>query len=297
MSRAKPHPHPHRPQHRKSQSRGIALLLVLATLVLAVTAATGLARVALAGRLHAETISEELRIDDLLHAVDDPILDWLHRHAGRATLPIDATSPRFTVVDDEFILDDLACRITITAFDQCGMVGQNSVHSTMAALLPPAAFDLLAETQTAWEQSPGLDLLAASRLKDATVYPTREHTATPALGALLATHNPPRANRPAVVNINTAPLALVRAVYAARGMSKGGGIDAVIEARAAGRVTSPGAMTAPQQQSDLPVPVAMSTAWAFRIDITVGKTRRPWWCIYTDTGSNWERVQRLAITE
>ena len=75
-------------------------------------------------------------------------------------------------------------------------------------------------------------------------------------------------------------------------------IDAILEARAAGRVASPGAARAPRDDPETtPLPVSMSTAWAFRIDCHAGGVRRSWWCVYADTGSNWERVQRLAITE
>ena len=46
--------------------------------------------------------------------------------------------------------------------------------------------------------------------------------------------------------------------------------------------------------------VPSSSAWAFRIDVTVGRVARSWWSVYARRGSRnsrWECVQRLAILE
>jgi len=272
--------------------RGIALLLVLATLVLAVTAAAGLARVATSARLHAESARASTAADTLLDAADVPILDWLHRHAGRAVLPPEANGPRFTVLDDAMEFDGQQCHITITAFDQCGM----SPASWAGPALPADILDALEHAGEAFKNHPGLDLLEAA--KGRPVFPGAQEAAVPAIGEVLGTHNPPRPGRQAAVNINTAPISLLEAVYAARGL---GGFEAVLEARAAGRAASPGAITAPHDDprtdDDVPLPVAMSGSWAFRVDCLAGRVRRSWWGVYTDTGSNWERVQRLAIDE
>jgi len=262
----------------------------LATLVLAVTAAAGLARVATAARLHAESARRAAAADTLLDAAEAPILDWLHRHAGRTVLPPEASSPRVAVLDDAVEFGDQQCRITITAFDQCGM----APASWDGAMLPADILDAIERAGEAFTEHPGLDLLTGDR----PTYPGAQESPVPAMGEVLATHNPPRPGRPPAANVNTAPIPLLEAVYAARGL---GGLEAVLDARAAGRVASPGALKAPHDDprtdDDIPLPVAMSGAWAFRIDCVAGGLRRSWWCVYADTGSNWERVQRLAIDE
>ncbi len=274
--------------------RGIALLLVLATLVLAVTAAAGLARVATAARLHAESARRATAADALLDAAESPILDWLHRHSGRTVLPPEAASPRVAVLDDAVEFGDQRCRVVITAFDQCGMAPTSWGASWGGAILPADVLDALDRAGEAFKAHPGLDLLTGDR----PTYPCAQESPVPAVGEVLATHNPPRPGRPPAVNVNTAPIPLLEAVYAARGL---GGLEAVLEARAAGRVASPGALKAPHDNprtdDDIPLPVTMSTAWAFRVDCVAGGLRRSWWCVYADTGSNWERVQRLAIDE
>lgn len=280
--------------HHTTQRRGIAMLLVLATLVLATSAVVALGRVAIDSRLAAEARQRAATADRLLDVAETPILDWLHRHAGRLVLPPDASSPRFPVLDDTFQLGGEPARLTITAFDQCGMTPTTARSSATDSLLPAdlvAALDRLGDP---YARDPGLDLLAAAC--DHRVFPISEPEDT-ALGELAATHNPPRPGGRPVVNINTAPLPLIEAVYRARGL---GGIDAVLEARAAGRVASPGALRNPRDDSETdttPLPVSMSTAWAFRVDCRVGNVLRSWWCVYTDTGSAWERIQRLAIAE
>ena len=276
---------------QQTRSRhGIALLLVLATLVLAVTAAAGLARVATAARLHAESARRAAAADALLDAAEAPILDWLHRHAGRTVLPPEVASPRVAVLDDAVEFAERQNRITITAFDQCGM----APPSWRGAMIPADILDALERAGEAFTEHPGLDLLAGDR----PTFPGAQEGPVPAVGELLATHNPPRRGQPPAVNVNTAPIPLLEAVYAARGL---GGLEAVLEARAAGRVASPGALTAPHDdallEDNIPLPVAMSGAWAFRIDCVAEGLRRSWWCVYADTGSNWERVQRLAVDE
>jgi hypothetical protein len=288
MSRHARAPHPQRAR------RGIALLFVLATLVLAVTAAAGLARVATAARLHAESVRRGAAADALLDAAEAPILDWLHRHSGRMVLAPDANSPRVAILDDAIEFGGQQCRITITAFDQCGMVPRLWGVSGGGAMLPADILDALERAGEAFTSRPGPDLLAGDR----PTFPGAHEGARLAIGELLATHNPSRPGRPPSVNINTAPMPLLEAVYAARGL---GGLEAVLEARAAGRIASPGALRTPHDDpstdDEVPLPVAMSGVWAFRIDCLADGLRRSWWCIYADTGSNWERVQRLAIDE
>lgn len=281
---------------RPPSQRGIALLLVLVALVLSVTAAAGLARVAATARQRCETATSQQHTGRLLEASEAPILDWLHRHAGRLVLPPDAGSPRFVVLDDAIELRGVPCRLTITAFDQCGMVPGTETGGRLASFLPNGVHRSLAAAGPDWLDHPGLDVLAAAAGDHITVFPLPGARDSGALGEHLASHNPARPGRPAVLNVNTAPLELVSMVYAQHDL---GGIDAVAESRALGRVASPGTARAPRTGADPAaiIPVSMSTAWAFRIDCRAGHVTESWWCVYTDTGSNWERVQRLAITE
>ncbi|QKK07542.1 MAG: hypothetical protein HND58_04750 [Planctomycetota bacterium] len=279
-----------------ARQRGIALLLVLVALVLSVTAAAGLARVAATARQRHETVTSQQHTGRLLEGSEAPILDWLHRHAGRLVLPPDAGSPRFLVLDDEIELGGDSCRLTITAFDQCGMVPSTENGGRLASFLPNGVHRALTAAGPDWLEHPGLDVLAAVAGDQVPVFPPAGTHDTGALGEHLASHNPARPGRPAVLNVNTAPLDLIVAVYAADDL---GSIEAIADARAQGRPASPGASRAPRSGGGGPsiVPVSMSTAWAFRIDCRSGHVIESWWCVYTDTGSNWERVQRLAITE
>lgn len=282
--------------NRLINQRGIALLLVLVALVLSVTAAAGLARVAATARLRHETASTQECARTLLRASDAPILDWLHRHAGRLVLPPDAGSPRFVVLDDAIELRGVPCRVTITTFDQCGMVPSSEAGGRLASFLPNGVHWALAASGPTLLEHLGLDVLAAVARDVVPVFPPAGARDSGALGEHLASHNPTRPGRPPTLNVNTAPLDLVSTVYAQHDL---GGIDAVAESRALGRVASRGAARAPRTGADPAaiIPVSMSTAWAFRIDCRAGHVTESWWCVYTDTGSNWERVQRLAITE
>lgn len=278
---------------RRTRRPGVALLLVLAALVLATTACAGLARAAAAARLRAELSHEERIAAALLRAAEAPILDWLHRHAGRVVLPADAATPRFPVMDDTLTIAGDACRVTITAFDQCGMVSGTARFGPADATLPAVASNAIARVGKVFARRPGLDVLALG--SDSDVYPACRAASEPCIGELVATHNPARPGAATALNVNTAPMPLVAAVCAARGV----GIEAIEEARSAGRISSPGAagMPAGEVSASAPLPVAMSTAWAFRIDCRAGRVVRSWWCVYVDSGSNWERVQRLAIDE
>lgn len=279
---------------RPAPRRGIALLLVLATLVLSTSAVVALARAAADARLAATARHRAELADQVRDAAEAPIQGWLHRHAGRLVLPPDADAPRFLVLDDAFELGGEPARITISAFDQCGMPPTTARSAATDALLPAGLAGALDRLGEAYAERPGLDLLAAAGA--GRVFPTAG-AVIPSLGERAATHNPPRPGARAAVNINTAPLPLIESVYRARGL---GGLDAVLESRAAGRVASPGALRAPRDDpppETTPLPVAMSTAWAFRVDCRVGGVLRSWWCVYADAGSNWERVQRIAITD
>jgi hypothetical protein len=171
---------------------------------------------------------------------------------------------------------------------------------------------VVAKTRTAQRQFvgptgdlPKSDLTSFSHASDAL-----------ALGELLATH--PAANSagpsmagasrvrassptdpaPFRINVNTAPMPLVRVAMLSAGR---GGVDAIARSRAAGRpfLTSSESDRRSGARDGIPIVeiVSFSNCWAFRVDLRAGPLRRSWWSVYVQNGSTWERVQRLAITE
>ena len=113
------------------------------------------------------------------------------------------------------------------------------------------------------------------------------------LGACVATHNP------GLINVNTAPIDLVEAAMRSAGR---GGLEAIIEARAAGKPASLASSPGDDRRgsrSRLGL-TTTSTVWAFRIDARVGPIVRSWWAVYERGGrgpKEWRCVQRLAITD
>jgi hypothetical protein len=281
---------------RRARGRGVALLLVLAALVVATTAAAGLSRAAISARLARESDARRQIADGLLGGAEAATLDWLHRHAGRLVLPPGVESPRFTMLDDRFAVAGRSCRVVVTAFDQCGMTPALARGTAGAALLPDDVRHALADARGAPGLANSLDLLACFIAGGRRAFPIADPGGPLSVGELVATHNPSGPGGTPTLNINTAPLPLVGAVYGALGR---GGLDELTQARSAGRVSSPGQARSPVGSDDdaAPLPVAMSTCWAVRVDCHVDRLRRSWWCVYADTGSNWERVQRLAIGE
>ncbi|QKK07464.1 MAG: hypothetical protein HND58_04355 [Planctomycetota bacterium] len=158
---------------RMPSQRGIALLLVLVALVLSVTAAAGLARVAATARQRCETATSQQHTGRLLEASEAPILDWLHRHAGRLVLPSDAGSPRFVVLDDDIELGGVTCRLTITAFDQCGMVPGTEAVGRLASFLPNGVHEAARRCGPRLARSSGSRCAGCSRGKPRPGLPAR----------------------------------------------------------------------------------------------------------------------------
>lgn len=140
--------------------------------------------------------------------------------------------------------------------------------------------------------APGLDLAHPAAL----IFPSRDRPH--ALGARLATHNPSpapggqRGGRVPAININTAPEPLLRAAYAHLGLS---GIESVLQKRAAGERAETDQQRGGNQHAFRLV--GSSTAWAVRVDATVGGVQASIWSVYTFRAGAWIREQRLVITE
>jgi hypothetical protein len=313
--------------------RGAALLIVLATLMVTMAAATILLSAAADVRLQRHLAEAELLADDALQAAEAPIQHWLDRESAKIVLPVDAAVPAITVVNDRWTFPrrhendkQLEIELTITAFDQRGMVPMRLARSgsplrlslpsdvlaqlDMARLPPesdpaPLGLDLLtSDAEVGFDVFPRLPPSPVRRFGDASAEdePTSAAPAPLAIGALVATHN----FDPVRINANTAPMPLVEAALRLAGR---GGLEQIVAARAAGKLTNPGERTNAARDSDdsagsIPQIVASSDCWAFRIDVHVALLRRSWWAIYapgrddpnTPQRETWRCVQRLPIT-
>lgn len=269
--------------------RAIALLLVLVLLVTGATAATIAARIGVTHALARDTRLHARLADDLRAACDGPILAWLQTEADGTVLPPDVRQPRVAVLDDALVLAGVPARVRITAWDQAGMVpaSASAALGLLVATLPPDARRARDALRGA---APGLDALTAARFP----HPDDDR---PAVGALLATHNPVPATNPrqrtgaVTINVNTAPLDLVAAVFANAGLS---GVERIRDARAAGDPAGLQSLSLGDQDATVLL-AGRSPAWAVRVDATVGRATSSSWLILARTGSEWEVLQRLVV--
>ena len=305
---------------QKPPRRGAALLVVLATLIVAVTASATLARLASSAKADRAFAKRALVGDDLLRALEAPIQAWLTTDSSEVVLPPDVTIPRVDLLHDSWVSGATEYEMHVSAWDQCGMAPIEAARSgsPLRLGLPEEVKSVLDRVKIPNGQTPGLDFFtgrewpprinAFARSSDSHpvvfgqsigeeptpgVEPPPEAFSSvppaPAVGAYVATHNPRR------INVNTAPIELVEAALRLAGR---GGLDLIIESRREGRPANVGEL--PQHrdpQRTAPSIAASSRAWAFRIEIRIGPLRRSWWAVYAQSGSAWECVQRLAITE
>jgi len=304
-----------------NRGRGIALLLVLAALVVVVTGAASLARMAATTQISRQSAESERIASSLLDAAEAPIYAWLGSVSADVVLPPDNTEPSVAVIHDIIELGTQRCEFTIAAYDQFGMVPLREAlrgsHLRMA--LPSWARDSLTGFEPRSDLPAGLDDLASHVSGVGLVFPhgvvtepivfgdtsvsasQMDHPTSPALGSLVATHNPlpdfgGRARRrisPSAINVNTAPMNVVEAALRAAGR---GGLEQITAARAAGKPFAPGDAPVSRQGSGISL-VGSSSVWAFRIDARVDRVRRAWWSVYALDGSEWKLVQRLVVTE
>ncbi len=330
-----------------SPRRGVALLVVLAALILVTTTSVGLVRLTSTEAARRTFAADARLADDLLIAVEEPILHWLAEEASTVVLPPEAADPRVAVLHDSWSDPNHgAVVVRITAWDQFGMVSMDAARagSPLRLTLPDDARRALDRAKHTENSPSGLDQLIDHAASDfgVSVFPmpgpsdamwfgngdslaappesVPDQTAALALGALIATHNNNNAastrrtgrrlrassGRSAGgasgtsgggINVNTAPIELIESAMRAAGR---GGIEVVIDSRTRGESVPLGGLIergSQQQQGNTPVLVGSSSAWAFRIDISVGPLTRSWWAVYASSRSGWECVQRLAITE
>lgn len=278
---------------------GAALLVVLAAVVLTTTVLSTLA--ATAHRRHAArtaSLDSELAAD-LLRQADALANRWLTDTSASIVLPPESPSPRVHLPAHELALAGKTVTITLTAFDQHGMV-PSQASTSLGSTLPVGIQALHAQMIDRRAREPyGLDQIAAfipagsqqraypcARLDD-------QHALQLAAGELLATHG--GTPRPAI-NPSTAPIPLVAAALREAGL---GGLEHVIEARSNGRPVPLGRLIVlgddgGERTIEL---VPSSRCWAVRTDLTIGSHRQSWWSIWQRGGSGWTMSQRLRITQ
>ncbi len=298
------------------------MLVVLTALVLTTTAATVAVRARISSRLSASVDHRSRIAADLLDASQPPIEHWLAHRSARLVLSPDTIEPSTTVLHDQWTAGANSCELRITAWDQCGMIPISALAQghRLGHTASSRAIERARDIPREWLDHPGLDMLQND---DDLIFPVPRAT-TPtlygsdnpvpqrirplnqkeviALGALLATHNPPtqvrsrRGAPPIWLNVNTTPAPLLQEALRLAGL---GGLDAALAARADGTGVALNALIPiGDAPSTAPIRfVTSSPSWAFRIDIRVGTLRRSWWEVWTNTSSNWEAVQRLAIID
>lgn len=336
-----PRPHSTDPIPRCARRRGAALLLVLALTAAAVPALAVTALSAASLSLASRHEHRALLAEHLLAAAEAPLLEWLGGSAAVAVVPPDSGEPRIGVLHHGWLAGGHSVELRITAWDQQGMVplGAAARSAALRSALPRSALGVLDALGPAADDAPGLDLLAAAAGAGACIYPSAPATSEPvrfgaaalragggeagqstpgippAAGALLATHNTPTPARgragarplragalPVVVNVNTAPRALLEAALRSEGR---GGLEAILTARGEGRPFNPGRLrSAASRAGEGRIRlVGTSASWSVRIDVSVrdaqraghGATRRSIWAVYARGGDGWERVQQLVI--
>lgn len=315
--------------------RGAALLIVLTVLVLTVTACAILAQSAATTQLQRNVDSCGRAADLLLVAAEDPIQDWLDSKSAKAVVDPDSDQPRVAVLHDRWRLDDRDCELTITAWDQCGMVPWDLVRNAsplrlLASAEALARFDQLNAESANAVSSHGLDLLV-DPAGDATqsLFPSAAPSEAPAIlfagaqsnepareerspsatasdvvggvpvggpvGGILATHN-----RGAAINVNTAPIPLVEAAMRLAGREAAGGIAQIVAARRQGKPASAGTATVagapPPDGAPRPTITSSSNSWSFRIDIRVESVRRSWWAVYQPASGRQKTNHRPSKT-
>lgn len=276
---------------RSRHPRAMALIVVLAALVVTSTALLSLAR---ASSTLAVTQSEgraAATADDLLRHLDAVLSDWLQSEADSVVLPLDSRAPSVAVLADRWKRDGGAVAVTITAFDQCGMVPISaSSGSPLRAALPPELQPILGQRRTGNAPLRGLDQIetALPRFPPATAAEGIAIDDAPAIaaGAMIATHNDDQ-----LVNLNTAPRPLIEAVARVGGWSPSDVVAARAQGQRSGLPEQPGRSTRRVR------PVLASSVWSFRIDLTVDGITRSWWATYTrpSTRRPWRLVQRIII--
>lgn len=260
------------------------MLVVLGVLVIGLAAAATIARLAVTSALANDADNDELVLFELESAAHERVLAWLEEESNQVSLPPDTPSPMLVIADDAFEIDGRRVTVTVTAFDQCGMLPWAWIQRDEALPFPREVLDGLRIIELD-ERPAGLDLMVGAGAADPFPMSGTAEDRAVRLGDRLATHNAGGS-----INIATAPAWLLEHVENRVGVSLTSGIA---DARSANELPDPlgvfGDGTAAVRLTN------RSDAWGFRIDLGVGQVRRSWWSIYSHDRRGWERRQRIVV--
>ena len=304
-------------------------MLTLAVLVLAVTATTTLVRITSTSQAHFKQNNSFLFTDDVIASLEGPITYWLEEKSSTVVLPPDITEPQVSVLNDVVDFNDQQFCISITAWDQCGLVAIDSLRggSPLRMTIPPDVLRWVDGLNYA-NTSISLGWLLESQSFDdgaLKIFPealerdvvhfgdsndelrnTANDQNSPSQALLgYVTPHTYASDTELKLNVNTAPIELLESALRLAGR---GGIEQIIEARRQGE--SANIATSPKHDdplSNAPEFVTQSDLWSFRVDFQSRHLQRSWWCVYRyvkSTHSNkvasestWHCIARYVIPE
>lgn len=314
---------------RKRQS-GIALLIVLACLVLVVPICADFAMQSAINKTSGQINHQLEIIEDIEYAVEiGPVLHWLKQESPKVVLPPEVITPHIAIMQeslnypvnypdvnniDNITADKIKCDITISAWDQCGMVplSQIKAGSPMRMTLPDAVLQspvinngLLLDKII--KNQPGLDNFYIVNNPGTSSFLNIDHgipvfpdqvNMDNAIGAQVSTFQTAD-NAISRINVNTAPIKVLESTMLITGRN---GIEQIIQVRQQGKTANVPAVSVDSniQDNNAPQLVSVSNCWSFRIDIKYANVKRAWWLVYQKsslTRNQWECVQRLVIPE
>lgn len=285
--------------------RGAALLWTLAVLILTLAATLTVAQLAATAATRRQLDGADQLAAALLPGTEQAILHWLEREAPKVILPSDAEEPQVQVLDDLILIADRQWRLTITAFDQCGMVPLRAVFAGSPLRLAVddellAVIDSIELDELSDKVPLGLDMFEGLPPSSLLVYPAAQgivpegelNRADPLIfasfvrittaGTVVVNERPPLPSvhwplalgavfgthtaKTGPINVNTAPAWLLEAALRQAGR---GGLEQILDNRAANRSSPvPQAATgiASSDESMMPTFVSASDLWSFRID-------------------------------
>lgn len=268
--------------------RGVAMILVLGASVLLLAAAAVIARARVTSTLRSDTDERLALAWSVVDAAESPIREWLARESGSVVLAPNTDAAMVLIMDSEFAVSGVPVTVSVTAWDQCGMLPALGSAVRLAGQRPgPTGEDI------GWfgHAHPGLDLWEGA----GSAFPSRLHPDR--IGGLVATHNPRQTGRSrggrVTLNLNTAPAWLIDPILAGIGRE---GLDAILAARRQGEFVSFRGANHDWQGTEL-VLTGSSNAWGVRTDVTAGGVVASVWSVYSRRGGTWVREQRLVIAD
>lgn len=118
--------------------RGFALLVVLLALIVVLPILVHAAQIVSLTALEHQVNEDRQLADQIMHECSKPIVRWLQDHSESVVLPIESTEPAVAILNDRLEFHDHEIQISITAWDQHGMVpiSNASTSSMIAQTLP-----------------------------------------------------------------------------------------------------------------------------------------------------------------